>query len=95
MTMATINPPDLGIVGWSGLFMSFPTSCATLADLIHFFVRNTVKMKLNSRIIPARTRSLKSINRKSKKLPKLALRKVVTRDSKVKNFNTTNSYISS
>ena len=69
--------------------MSFPTSFAALADLIHRLVRNTVKTKLNSRTSPARISSSISTNRKSRKLDsRLLVRRVVTTDMKVKNLNT-------
>ena len=86
--MATIKPPDLGTKGWSGLFMSFPIKFAVLAELIHFFVRNRVTKKLNSRIIPDRISSSKSMVMKSMKPARLVEKKGVTADSKVKKVNT-------
>ena len=51
MTRATAIPPDLVTRGFSFLFMSFPTSPASLADPIHFFVRKKVEKKYGPRII--------------------------------------------
>jgi hypothetical protein len=86
--MATIMPPDLGIKGLSGLFMSLPTRFDVLDALIHFFVRNRVEPKLNRRISPVRTISSNSTGMKSKKPAKLVISQVATVDSKVESINT-------
>ena len=89
MTRATINPPDLEIKGASYLFMSFPRSFASLADLIHLFVRKRVRRKLKSSISPARISSSGSANIESKKMDtRLSVRRVDTTDVKGKNVKT-------
>jgi hypothetical protein len=86
--MATTRPPDRGIRGLSGLFMSLPTRLDALAELIHFFVRNMVKPKLNRRISPPRTKSSTATGRKSRKLARLVVNQEVTTDNNVESVNT-------